>query len=360
MFNFSNYEFLKLNLSVLSANLEKKSEIFINQDLPLKLNPNSFNKSNSSLMCQIIHFLLLSLNEEYKSTLDLCYPVITLKDLKLFKDTIYPLLQEILPKHIICGKSILDSANGEKLISFLRKFSDFVISSKLKNKASFDYIPDLYCTGIKNDDIRILQMKKNILITHISNSREILLEKVKNINLIQENWKKLANTLTNEIQDNEKKNKTLKNKVNSILKYGSTKFNDISSIDRAPKIENQKEFIKMVDSLNQKFIKNEEFKNNINFISENNELYDIISPETFSNDHSQISKKNENNNEIILLHEESKVFDKRIKEDNNKKINENDDNESRINEILKNNINKIEEITSKLNQIKEYFNKMNN
>ena len=113
----------------------------------------------------------------------------------------------------------------------------------------------------------------------------------------------------------------------------------------------------MVDSLNQKFIKNEEFKNNINFISENNELYDIISPETFSNDRSQISKKNENNDEIILLHEESKVFDKRIKEDNNKK---NDDNESRINETLKNNINKIEEITSKLNQIKEYFNKMNN
>ncbi len=360
MINLSNYDILKLNLSILSGNLEKKEDILINQELPLKLNQNSFKKSNSSLMCQIINFLLLSLNDEYRTTLNICYPVVTLKDLKTFKDIIYPLLEQILPNNIICGRSVLDSANGEKLILFLRKFSDFVISSKLKNKNNFEYIPDLIGTGLRNDDIRILQMKKNILMTHISNSREILLEKIKNITSIQDKWKNLANTLTNEIQENEKKNKILKNKVNSILKYGSTKFNDISSIDRAPKIENQKEFIKMVETLNIKFIKNEEFKNNINFISENNELYDTISPETFSVEHSQISKKKDNPNNIILLQEEAKILDKRIKDDNNKFLNKDDVQENQINDILKNNITIIDDITKKLNGIKEYINKINN
>ena len=43
---------------------------------------------------------VLSLNEEYRTTLNICYPVVTLKDLKTFKDIIYPLLEQILPKNV--------------------------------------------------------------------------------------------------------------------------------------------------------------------------------------------------------------------------------------------------------------------
>ena len=42
MINVSNYDILKLNLSLLSGNLEKKEDIIINQEIPLKLNQNSF------------------------------------------------------------------------------------------------------------------------------------------------------------------------------------------------------------------------------------------------------------------------------------------------------------------------------
>ena len=155
--NLSDIHYLKLNLTLLSINLEEsikninqpniKSNDIIQDNnftkeklnnLILKINDSTFTKSNSSIMCQIIYFLLMGYDSsQFIDTLRLCYPVITLNDLKIFKETVYNIISNILPKIILCGKSILDEASGKKLEKFLRNFSDFVIAhniSKLSNK----------------------------------------------------------------------------------------------------------------------------------------------------------------------------------------------------------------------------------
>ena len=48
--------------------------------------------------------------------------------------------------------------------------------------------------------------------------------------------------------------------IKFLLKNGSTKFNEISSIDRAPKIENHKEFLKNINNLYNNLISNEDLK----------------------------------------------------------------------------------------------------
>ncbi len=129
-----------------------------------------------------------------------------------------------------------------------------------------------------------------------------------------------------------------------LLKNGSTKFNEISSIDRAPKIENHKEFLKNINNLYNNLISNEDFKNDIDYINNSNEIYDSIGTENFiknnnnnkNNDNSNnffdseissisnISNNNNvnnnnlnnNNNDIFVLNEEVNKFGNRIKKDN--------------------------------------------
>ena len=184
--DLNDYEILKLNLSLLSINNNFPSSINnsnnnihnninnnnINSNkIPLseinqKLTKNSFKKSNSSLMCQIIYFLLISYNLEYIEELRTCYPVVTLSDLKLFKDTIYPILTSILPKKILCGRSVLDNGYGDKLILFLRNFSDFILEKKISNKNINNdnnniINDDVINNGLNNNnDLEILNFKK--------------------------------------------------------------------------------------------------------------------------------------------------------------------------------------------------------
>ena len=174
--NLSDIYYLKLNLSLLSfnidtsLNIESKEGIIDNNytkeklnNLIQKINILTFNKSNSSIMCQILYFLLMSYDLSYSNTLRLCYPVITLNDLKIFKETIYNIISNILPKIILCGKSLLDEACGKKLEKFLRNFSDYIISYKISkeiNKKNIIYEQLLeYKNNKKNNNI--LLNKKN-------------------------------------------------------------------------------------------------------------------------------------------------------------------------------------------------------
>ena len=143
------------------------------------------------------------------------------------KDTIYPLLQSVLPNEIVPGRSVLDSGKGERLVSFLRKFSDFVIRSKIPSKAQMDYVPELIGSGIKGDSEIILKMKKKILMTHISRLKEEIVEKSKKINDIQEKWKNYANKLETKSEELINENNIIKNKINALLKKGSSGYTEI-------------------------------------------------------------------------------------------------------------------------------------
>ena len=362
--NLSDIYYLKLNLSLLSfnidtsLNIESKEGIIDNNytkeklnNLIQKINILTFNKSNSSIMCQILYFLLMSYDLSYSNTLRLCYPVITLNDLKIFKETIYNIISNILPKIILCGKSLLDEACGKKLEKFLRNFSDYIISYKISkeiNKKNIIYEQLLeYKNNNENNNI-LLNIKKNCIITQISNLREIIISKLKNINNIQNKWKINALNISKQLEKENEKNIKLKNKYNLIISGNKSRFSEICSLDRSTKIENHTNFIETINGLHQKFIKNEEFKNNIEYINnkENKDIIDSINSNIILNNNNniiiknsiEISKdkkelellikelkgKNDKNCELLfVLHEQINNLEQRLKENNLKFIERN-------------------------------------
>ena len=373
--NSSDIYYLKLNLTLLSLNIEDtiknksqsdSNEIILDNNftkekldsLIQKINSSTFQKSNSSIMCQILYYLLMSLDLSFSDNLRLCYPVITLNDLKIFKETVYNIISNKLPKIILCGKSLLDEASGKKLEKFLRNFSDYVISFKLSeysNKKNIIYEQLLSYKNNNNNNINVennknnilYNLKKNSLITHISNLRETIIAKLREINNIHNKWKISAVNIIKELEKENEKNKKLKIKYNSIISGNKSRFSEISSLDRAPKLENHSHFIKAINALHDKFIKNEEFKNNIDFMN-NKEIKDIIdsinskiifskniedkSKESSSNNNVEISKdkkeleilinelkeNRDKSGKLFILHELVNNLDQRLKEDNTK------------------------------------------
>ena len=369
--NSSDIYYLKLNLTLLSLNIEDtiknksqsdSNEIILDNNftkekldsLIQKINSSTFQKSNSLIMCQILYYLLMSLDLSFSDNLRLCYPVITLNDLKIFKETVYNIISNKLPKIILCGKSLLDEASGKKLEKFLRNFSDYVISFKLSeysNKKNIIYEQLLSYKNnnnninVENNKNNILyNLKKNSLITHISNLRETIIAKLREINNIQNKWKISAVNIIKELEKENEKNKKLKIKYNSIISGNKSRFSEISSLDRAPKLENHSHFIKAINALHDKFIQNEEFKNNIEFIN-SKEIKDIIDSinsriilnkniedknKESSNNNIEISKdkkeleilinelkeKKDKNGKLFVLHELINNLDQRLKEDN--------------------------------------------
>ena len=369
--NSSDIYYLKLNLTLLSLNIEDtiknksqsdSNEIILDNNftkekfdsLIQKINSSTFQKSNSSIMCQILYYLLMSLDLSFSDNLRLCYPVITLNDLKIFKETVYNIISNKLPKIILCGKSLLDEASGKKLEKFLRNFSDYVISFKLSeysNKKNIIYEQLLSYKNINNNinvennkNNILYNLKKNSLITHISNLRDRIIEKLREINNIQNKWKISAVNIIKELEKENEKNKKLKIKYNSIISGNKSRFSEISSLDRAPKLENHSHFIKAINALHDKFIQNEEFKNNIEFIN-SKEIKDIIDSinsriilnkniedknKESSNNNIEISKdkkeleilinelkeKKDKNGKLFVLHELINNLDQRLKEDN--------------------------------------------
>ena len=445
--NFSDMYYLKLNLTLLSLNIndfQKSSNISSNRNLNnqknternepneviidnnfttekmntllSKLNISTFSKSNSSLMCQIIYFLIMSYDAaQFSDTLRLCYPIITLNDLKIFKETAYGIMSSFLPPIILCGKSLLDEAYGTKIEKFLRNFSDFVISSKISsytNKKNIVYEQLLTYKNNRNNSTEnknmnniLLNIRKNCLITQISNLKESIIEKLKKINDIQNKWKNSASTISRELEKENEKHKKLKNKYNSIINGNKSRFSEISSLDRAPKIENHSQFVKMVDGLHQKFIQDEEFKNNIDYINskENQEIIDSLNSKVILNNNNKIlgslndgnvnvtksinsnidvskdkkeletlinelKEKKENTivhkeGELFVLHELVNTLDQRIKEDNQKfnerninKENQFESNTANLGVTLDEQIDKLKNIEENIDKLKRDLN----
>ena len=159
--------------------------------------------------------------------------------------------------------------------------------------------------------------RKNCLVTHISNARETIIVKLKNINNIQNKWKNSALKISKELEKENEKNKKLKIKCNSIISGNKSRFSEISSLDRAPKLENHSNFIKILNALHDKFINNDEFKNNIDYINDK-ETKDIIENLEFKNNIDYINDKE--TKDIIENLNSKIIFNK--SDDDNKLIND--------------------------------------
>lgn len=278
-----NFNILYTNLKLLDFDKLCPKEFF-------NLNPTSFNKSNSNLMCVIIYFLLNKDDEKYKETFSLCYPVTTLNELKYFKDVSYIEIKNIIEKNsdsseFFFSKTILDTASGDKLLYLLRLISDKIIQSeikKLKNSKNELILENDF--RLKNNSNisavnfikskNFLEMKKKSLMIHILESKNKLIENSKKFNNIHNKWKYFANQLMSDIQVLEKEKISLQKNLKNLKKnqIDFSIFNEISSLDRAPKLENHKIFLDLVNKLKESLEEKSEFVNNLDYINnyENN------------------------------------------------------------------------------------------
>ena len=238
----------------------------------------------------------------------------------------------------------------------------------------------------------------------ISNLKESIVEKLKKINDIQNKWKNSASSISKELEKENEKHKKLKNKYNSIVNGNKSRFSEISSLDRAPKIENHSQFVKMVDGLHQRFIEDEEFKNNIDYINskENQEIIDSLNSKVILNNNKILGSLNDGNvnvtksinsnidvskdkkeletlinelkekkestlahkeGELFVLHELVNTLDQRIKEDNQKfnerninKENQFESNTANLGVTLDEQIDKLKNIEKNIDKLKSDLN----
>ena len=204
-----------------------------------------------------------------------------------------------------------------------------------------------------------------------------------------------AMNIIKELEKENEKNKKLKIKYNSIISGNKSRFSEISSLDRAPKLENHSHFIKAINALHDKFIKNEEFKNNIDFMN-NKEIKDIIDSinskiifsktiedkikEPSPNNNVEISKdkkeleilinelkeNRDKSGKLFVLHELVNNLDQRLKEDNIKfeernfdKVNEEitfKSKTTKFGNILDEQIDKLKNMEINLNKLRNELN----
>jgi hypothetical protein len=289
------------NFNILYTNLKLLDFDKFHQKDFSNLNPQSFNKSNSNLMCVIIYFLFTREDESFKEIFSLCYPVTTLKELKDFKELAFIHIKNLLEKdknsnssEYFISKTVLDTGYGEKLIYFLRLLSDKIIQNEIKkmkntkNELNFenDFYPVKTFSSKDNTNSalinfyksqKFLEIKKKSILIKIIESKSKLIENSKIFNSIQNKWKNFASDLTNELQVLEKEKvslqKSLKNLKNTQIDFSI--FNELASLDRAPKLENHKIFLQLVNQLKENLEEKSEFINNLDYINQNeNNIYE--------------------------------------------------------------------------------------
>ena len=132
-------------------------------------------------MTAIVHFLITNVSQDpdIVNKFSFCFPATTNKELKDFKEAAFNELKnleklEIIPQDSLLGKSVLDTACGERLINFLRILSDATLIAKLKqikNKnfkvQTFD-INDKKKTTNSSSNQSLLELTKKSLIVHIT------------------------------------------------------------------------------------------------------------------------------------------------------------------------------------------------
>lgn len=256
---------------------------FINNNISKK---DFMSKNNEDLFPKTEDLKIL-----YKS----CFPSTTLKEIKDFKDLSFNLLKDlekigIIDSDSIISKVILDSSsssNGERLIKFLRIFSESVLKIYLKIMKKTYYIKfeDFYSNNNIRDELNprdkefislcnnssqsvFFDVKKKSLLVGIINIKDEILTKTDYFNELQIKWKNFSSKITQEINDKDIENEIDHNKLKKLTDSDTSKFSELSSLDRAPKLDNCKYFYHQISNVKNKIINSEEFIENINFIED--------------------------------------------------------------------------------------------
>lgn len=278
----SNLGFLQSNLQLLDFNVAYPKEF-------ATLNPSIFNKQNSNLMATLIYFMLCKFDNNINSKFAFCYPVTTLKELKIFKEVAFEEIKILLENNsesFLISKTILDTASGERLVKLLRDMSDRVLlneinkSKKIKEKENTSLNLNKNAINEKLNNLykskEYLEWERKALMVKIVIQKNKLIENSKQMNTHQNEWKNFAVSLENELQELEKEKVIVQKKYKAFNDkiLDTSIFNEISSLDRAPKLENHKVFKEMIGELINKLDTKSDFINNLDFIDTNGQIYE--------------------------------------------------------------------------------------
>ena len=230
------------------------------------------NTQNSSLFNHIVYYLLINISFEYRfqdqnlnnnydiyNQLALCYPVITLNELKIFKDKVYSIIKQlendkIIEENTLIGKSILDNPIGSRAIQFLYILSEKVLISRLPSNVNILQKPKTI-------------MANRIITTHINILTDDLINKVSTMNELHDQTKKYYSELTCEEENLIKDINLFKSKINNLMKKGILKNEDeLSAINRMVKIDHYNIFF---NNLQDVYSKLSSRFNNCNNLKEN-------------------------------------------------------------------------------------------
>ncbi len=261
---------------------------------------NQVARNFSNLQNDLLDSQLFESSEDLKQQFKLCFPATTLKELKDFKELSFSLIKKlekigILEQNSLISKTILDSASGERLIAFMRHFSDRVLILNTKaisknHNLKFEefYVANLNINKIfgKEDKERIYpnanmgilsnnaesalfaDVKKKAIVLSIVKAKDKLLEKAEFLLCVQEKWKKQANKLTNELNAQEVRNEEVYRTLKNLKKNDTSIFSELASLDRAPKLENYKFFFEQIAKIKADVLDSNEFVGNLSYIEE--------------------------------------------------------------------------------------------
>lgn len=169
-----------------------------------------------------------------------------------FKEESYKLIQKLeqenrIPENSLLGKSVLDSAQGERVWSLLKVLTD----ACLKQEVSVPHFPNL-APWVQNPTLAIrssvYRMKKALLL-HISNYAQDFNNKAAKLQALQESWSAHAKELSNSHTELRNTYDQLINKKKKTDPHQSMQ-EKLAALDRVPQMDMLKYIWKNLDVLN--------------------------------------------------------------------------------------------------------------
>jgi hypothetical protein len=216
----------------------------VEKDLMVKLERDLFRKANSKALDTLLYFLFSKIaTEEQRLAFMFSWPPRTPSMRREFKDESFKLLQALegedkLPKQTILGKSVLETAQGERALTLLKKVSDATLGFLLRSQFGvpvprFKYLEE--CTEDSNLASRGLLIKtKRALLLKIHSQVETFKKKAGRAVADQRLWVSRAETLTAE-------HKKLRSSLDHFKRPKSDKsaelMEQMAALDRVPQID---------------------------------------------------------------------------------------------------------------------------
>lgn len=226
------------------------------KEMKIALDPDTFKKyfplrSNTKALESILYFIFSKLCPSSPNLFIFSWPPRTADMKREFKEESYKLIQKLeqenrIPENSLVGKSVLDSAQGERVWALLKVLTD----ACLRQEVSVPHFPNL-APWVQNPSLAVrssVYRMKKALIIHISNYAQDFNKKAAKLQALQETWSKHAKDLSSEHTELRNIYDNLINKKKKTDPHQAMQ-EKLAALDRVPQIDMLKYIWKNIDVL---------------------------------------------------------------------------------------------------------------